>query len=125
MHDCESFAEWRGGIESRVSTLEVTVEREAWARARMDTDMSDLKIQFKEQGRLLKALSEKQSEHTEMLRDHTEMLRDHTEMLRDHTARLTRLEAGVQKVDAGIKLIIGLLAPDGDSEPDGSDSGDS
>lgn len=118
MHDSESFAEWRGGIESRVSTLEVTVEREAWARARMDTDMSDLKIQFKEQDRLLKALSQTQSEHTATLREHTEMLQD-------HTARLTRLEAGVQKVDAGIKLIIGLLAPDRDSEPDDTDSANS
>jgi hypothetical protein len=107
--DLEGFAEWRDAIESRVSTLEVTVETEARVRAHMDQDMSDLKVEFRAQRGLLKALGETQS-------DHTAMLRDHTAMLRDHTARLTRLEAGQVKLEAGlaqvhvgVQTIIGLL----------------
>jgi hypothetical protein len=121
--DREGFAEWRGGVESRVSTLEATVEREAWARARMDKDMSDLKLKFDAQDRMLKALGKTQSEHTAMLRDHTAMLKD-------HTARLLRLEAGVDElragmgtVQVGVQTIIGLLdrgGGDGGTEQESS-----
>jgi len=37
----EGSAESRGGVESRVRTLEATVEQEAWARARTDKDTGD------------------------------------------------------------------------------------
>ena len=93
--DLEDFAEWRGNIESRVSTLEVTVETQARVRAQMDKDMSDLSVKLDAQGRLLQALADTQSEHTAVLAD--------------HTARLTRLEAGQAKVLAGVQAIIGLL----------------
>jgi hypothetical protein len=36
--DLHGFAEWRDSIESRVSTLEVTVTTEARVRAQMDND---------------------------------------------------------------------------------------
>jgi len=100
--DLEDFAEWRGNIESRVSTLEVTVETQARVRAQMDKDMSDLSVKLDAQGRLLQALADTQSEHTAVLADHTAVLAD-------HTARLTRLEAGQAKVLAGVQAIIGLL----------------
>ena len=100
--DLEDFAEWRDNIESRVSTLEVTVETQARVRAQMDKDMSDLSVKLDAQGRLLQALADTQSEHTAVLTDHTAVLAD-------HTARLTRLEAGQAKVLAGVQAIIGLL----------------
>ena len=78
--DLHGFAEWRDSIESRVSTLEVTVTTEARVRAQMDNDMSDLSVKFDAQEKLLKALRETQS---------------------DHTKRLTRLEAGQAKLEAG------------------------
>jgi peptidoglycan hydrolase CwlO-like protein len=78
--DLHGFAEWRDRIESRVSTLEVTVTTEARVRAQMDKDMSDLSVKFDAQEKLLKALRETQS---------------------DHTKRLTRLEAGQAKLEAG------------------------
>ncbi len=100
--DLEGFAEWRDSIESRVSTLEVTVETEARVRAQMDNDMSNLSVKLDAQGRLLQALADTQS--------------DHTAMLTDHTARLARLEAGQAKLEAGqakvlagVQAIIGLL----------------
>jgi hypothetical protein len=75
----------------------------------MDKDMSDLRLEFGAQRRLLQALAETQSEHTATLADHTATLADHTATLADHTARLTRLEAGMTEVRAGVQTIIGLL----------------
>jgi septal ring factor EnvC (AmiA/AmiB activator) len=112
----DDFAEWRDNIESRVSTLEVTVETEARVRAQMDKDFSELSVKLDVQDSLLKALRETQSDHTATLRDHTATLRDHTATLRDHTAtlrdhteRLQRLEVGQATVLAGVQTIIGLL----------------
>ena len=128
--ELEDFPQWRDEIETRVGTLEVTVETEAPVRAKMDQDMSDLKLEFRAQRSMLQALHETQSDHTANLRDHTAMLREHTAMLRehggilrehggilrDHTAilrehggRLGRLEAGQAKMLAGVQTIIGLL----------------
>jgi chromosome segregation ATPase len=107
--DHDDFAEWRGDVESRVTTLEGTVKTEARARAAMDKDMSDLKTEFRAQRTLLQALADTQSEHTTMLRDHGE--------------RLTRLEAGVADlqtglatVATGVQTIIGLLDRDLEGE---------
>src|SRR5215471_13802102 len=90
----EDSAQWRDEIETRVGTLEVTVETEAQVRAKMDQDMSDLKLEFRAQRGLLQALQETQSEHTAILREHTAILREHGNILQDHGARLGRLEAG-------------------------------
>ena len=147
----EGFAEWRGGIEARVSTLEATVKQEAWARAKMDKDMSDLKIQFGKQDFMLKALSKTQSEHTATLREHGEMLRDLrrdvtevrrdvaglrrdvTEVRRDVTEvhqdvselrrGLTEVRRDVTEVRAGIRTIIDLIDKRSDGEASGQDAG--
>jgi hypothetical protein len=100
--DPGDFAEWRDYIEVRLGSLEVTVETEAHLRAKMDQDMSDLKLEFRAQRGLLQALHETQG-------GHTATLREHSEMLRDHGARLERLEAGQAMVLAGVQTIIGLL----------------
>jgi hypothetical protein len=91
----------------------------------MDQDLSDLKIQFDVQRRLLQAVSHTQSEHSAVLRGHTALLQQHTAVLVDHTARLTRLETGVARletglstVQAGVQTIIGLL----DRDIDGGES---
>jgi hypothetical protein len=86
--DLEDSAQWRDEIEIRVGTLEVTVETEAQVRAKMDQDMSDLKLEFRAQRGLLQALQETQSEHTAILREHTAILRGHGETLREHSAIL-------------------------------------
>ena len=107
--DLDDLAEWRGNIESRVSTLEGTVKTQARVRAQMDRDLSNLNLKLDAQGRLLQALADTQSEHTATLTEHTAILTD-------HTRRLTRLEAGQAqlvigqaKVLAGVQAIIGLL----------------
>jgi chromosome segregation ATPase len=115
MDDFEAFAEWRGGIEPRVSTLETTVEREARARAGMDEDMSDLRLKLNAQQRMLKSLGETQSEHTEKLRSIDNRLTG-------VETRLTSVEGTLQKVNVGVQTIIGLLSPAGDGEEFGGKS---
>lgn len=100
--DLDGLAEWRDNIESRVSTLEVTVKTEARARASMDRDMSDLGVKLDAQGRLLRAVAETQSDHTIRLT----RLEVRAERLE---AGQKKLEAGQAKVLTGVQTIIGLL----------------
>jgi hypothetical protein len=110
--DLEDFAEWRDVIETRVSTLEATVETEARVRAHMDQDTSDLRVEFNVQRTLLKALRETQS-------DHTAMLRDHTDRLTRLEAGQVKLEAGLAQVHVGVQTIVDLLRPADDEESAG------
>ena len=107
--DLEGFTEWRDSIESRVSTLEVTVQTQAYVRAQMDRDLSDLSVKLDAQGRLLQALADTQSDHTAILAEHTATLADHTARLIRLEAGQAKLEAGQEKVLAGVQAIIGLL----------------
>jgi septal ring factor EnvC (AmiA/AmiB activator) len=108
-NDLEGFPQWRDNIESRVSTLEVTVATQARVRAQMDRDMSDLKVEFGAQRRLLQALAQTQSEHTATLAEHTATLADHTTRLIRLEAGQAKLEAGMTTVLHGVQTIIGLL----------------
>jgi len=112
-NDLEGFAEWRDNVETRVSTLELTVATEARVRAQMDQDMSELRVEFRAQRRLLQALAQPQSdqtstlaEHTATLAEHTATLAEHTATLAEHTARLTRLEAGQTRLEAGMTTVL-------------------
>ncbi len=105
----DDFADWRDRIESRVTTLEVTVATQARVRAGMDQDLSELKVRLDVQHRTLQALGTTQSEHSALLREHSVLLREHSVLLRDHTDRLGRLEAGQATLLAGVQTIIGLL----------------
>lgn len=100
--DLDGLAKWRDNIESRVSTLEVTVKTEARVRAQMDRDMSDLNLKLDAQGRLLRAVAETQSDHTLRLT----RLEVRAERLE---AGQAKLEAGQARVLAGVRTIIGLL----------------
>lgn len=100
--DLEDFSQWRDDIETRVSTLEATAGTETRLRAQMDADMSDLKLEFRAQRRMLQALADTQSDHTARLAK-----------LEAGQAKLeagqARLEAGQAKLEAGVETIIGLL----------------
>ena len=113
MDDLEGFAAWRGSIESRVSTLEATADREAQARAGMDQDMSDLKLKLNAQERMLQSLGKTQSEHTATLRNIDNRLTGVEN-------RLSSVEGTLQKVNVGVQTIIDLLTPADDNDrPDG------
>jgi hypothetical protein len=114
--DLDGFAEWRDGIESRVGTLEASARTEARARAGMDQDMSNLNLKFDAQERLLKALSETQSEHTtRFIRVEAGLAGLDVRLARVEISqtrlevRQESLEAGQAKVLAGVQTIIGLL----------------
>jgi len=115
-------------MESRVSTLEATVEQEARARAGMDEDMSDLRLKLNAQERMLKSLSKTQSDHTAKLRSidnrltgvETRLTGVETRLTGVET-RLTSVEGTLEKVNVGVQTIIELLAPANDH----GESGDS
>ena len=100
--DLGDSREWRDSIEARVSKLEVTVQAEAGLRAKMDEDMSDLKVEFRAQRGLLQSLHLTQNEHTTLLREHSAQLRE-------HSAQLTDIRAGQQRILVGVEAIRELL----------------
>jgi chromosome segregation ATPase len=66
----DDFAEMRGRqdrIEARVAVLEGTVKEEAGLRAKMDSDLGDMKATLNAHGRSLQALHDTQSDHTRRL----------------------------------------------------------
>ncbi len=126
--ELEEFTQWRHRVDARLGRLEVMSDehvdkgrQQDGLLGSMDTDLSNIQVEFRAQRGLLQALHVTQNEHTAMLRDHTDTLRD-------HTARLARLESGQQElrrevteVRVGVQTIIGLLSPaDGDEESGGT-----
>ena len=129
-NDLEGFGQWRRGIDSRLSTLETRVAEEASLRAKMDEDMSDLKVEFRAQRTLLQALHDTQQEHGAtlaqhgatlaqhgailaqhgaILAEHGTILREHTTILREHSTQLTELRTGQQRIMAGVDAIRVML----------------
>jgi len=94
-NDLEDFGQWRHTVDSRLSTLEIRVAEQASLRARMDEDMSDLKVEFRAQRTLLQALHDTQQEHTATLAE--------------HSAQLTELRTGQQRLLAGVDAIREML----------------
>lgn len=129
-NDLEGFGQWRRTVDGRLGTLETRVAEQASLRARMDEDMSDLKVEFRAQRTLLQALHDTQQEHsatlaehgailaqhgatlrehTVILRQHTVILREHAVILREHSTQLTELRTGQQRILAGVDAIREML----------------
>jgi uncharacterized coiled-coil protein SlyX len=136
-NDLEGFGQWRRTVDSRLGTLETRVAEQASLRAKMDEDMSDLKVEFRAQRTLLQALHDTQQEHSAtlrehgamlteqgamlreqgatltehgaMLREHGAMLREHGTMLREHGTQLTELQTGQQRIMVGVDAIREML----------------
>ena len=108
-NDLEDFGQWRHTVDSRLSTLEIRVAEQASLRARMDEDMSDLKVEFRAQRTLLQALHDTQQEHTATLAEHSATLAEHGAILRDHSTQLTELRTGQQRLLAGVDAIREML----------------
>jgi chromosome segregation ATPase len=75
-------------LEARVAVLEVTVKEEAGLRAKMDSDLGDMKATLNAHGRSLQALHDTQS---------------------DHTRRLTRIEDKVGTIEGRLGTIEGRV----------------
>lgn len=101
-NDLEGFGQWRRGVDSRRGTLETRVAEEVSLRAKMDEDMSDLKVEFRAQRTLLQALHDTQQEHGATLRKHGAMLSE-------HSAQLSDLQTGQQRILAGVDAIREML----------------
>jgi chromosome segregation ATPase len=96
-NDLEGFGQWRRTVDSRLSTLETRVAEQASLRAKMDEDMSDLKVEFRTQRTLLQALHDTQQEHSATLSEHGAMLREHGAMLRGQGTMLSEQGATLRE----------------------------
>jgi chromosome segregation ATPase len=96
------LGQWRRTIDTRLGTLETRVAEQASLRAKMDEDMSDLKVEFGAQRTLLQALHDTQQEHSATLREHGAILAE-------HSAQLTDLQTGQQRILAGVDAIREML----------------
>jgi chromosome segregation ATPase len=108
-NDLEGFGQWRRTVDSRLGTPETRVAEQASLRAKMDEDMSDLKVEFRAQRTLLQALHDTQQEHSATLREHGTMLTEHGTMLREHGTQLTELQTGQQRIMVGVDAIREML----------------
>ena len=92
-NDLEGFGQWRRTVDTRLGTLETRVAEQASLRAQMDEDMSNLKVEFRAQRRLLQALHDTQQEHTTVLSEHSAVLSAHSAILNEHSAILNEHSA--------------------------------
>jgi predicted nuclease with TOPRIM domain len=65
--DLSQMRDRQDRLEGRVAVLETTVEREAGLRAKMDSDLGDMKATLNAHTRSLQALHDTQSDHTQRL----------------------------------------------------------
>ena len=103
-------------LEGRVSVLETTVKEEAALRAKMDSDLGDIKATQNAHTRSLQALHDTQSDHTRRLtriedkvggiEDRLGRVEDRLDGVED---RMGRLEEGLGNVRIGVHAILDLL----------------
>ena len=104
-NDLEDSGQWRSAVDTRLGTLETRVDDEARLRAAMDKDMSNLKVEFRAQRKLLQALHDTQQEHTARLVTIEGTLQEHTARLENVEGRLENVEGILQEVHVGVQLI--------------------
>jgi chromosome segregation ATPase len=110
-------------LEGRVSVLETTVKEEAALRAKMDSDLGDIKATQNAHTRSLQALHDTQSDHTRRLtriedkvggiEDRLGRVEDRLDGVEDRLDgvedRMGRLEEGLGNVRIGVHAILDLL----------------
>jgi chromosome segregation ATPase len=111
-NDLEGFGQWRRAVDSRLGTLEARVADEASLRAKMDEDMSNLKVEFRAQRRVLQALHDTQQEHTarfETIEGRLGNVEGRLETIEGRLGnvegRLTSVEGTLQKAHVGVQAI--------------------
>jgi predicted nuclease with TOPRIM domain len=78
-------------------------------RAKVDKDMSDLKVEFRAQRKMLQALHETQQEHTARLERVEGRLGNVEGRLERVEGRLGVVEGKLDEVHAGVQLIVSKL----------------
>jgi chromosome segregation ATPase len=99
----------QGSLEGRVAVLEVTVEREAGLRAKMDRDLSDVGQTLKAHTRSLQALHDTQQDHTRSLTRIEDRLGNVEDRLGNVEGRLGSVEEKLGTVQVGVHAILDLL----------------
>jgi chromosome segregation ATPase len=110
-------------IRRRLDTLESRMDSESDLRAMMDLDQASLSARLDAQDRLLRALSDTQSDHTARLtrleggltriEDRVTKIAGNMTRVEGRLTRvedrLTRVEGGVVRVESGVQAILALL----------------
>jgi trimeric autotransporter adhesin len=103
-------------LEGRVAVLEVTVKKEAALRAKMDTDIGDIKATVNGHTRSLQALHDTQSDHTRRLTRIEDRLGNVEDRLGNVEGRLGNVEGRLGNVEeqlstvrVGVHAILDLL----------------
>ena len=100
--DLAEIRDRQDNLEGRVTVLEVTVEREAGLRAKMDSDLGEIKATQAAHTRSLQALHDTQSNHTRRL---TRV----EDRLGSVEGRLGSVEEQLADVGIGVHAILDLL----------------
>jgi chromosome segregation ATPase len=100
--DLAEIRDRQDNLEGRVTVLEVTVDREAGLRAKMDSDLGEIKATQAAHTRSLQALHDTQS-------DHTRRLTRVEDRLGSVEGRLGSVEEQLADVRIGVHAILDLL----------------
>jgi len=107
--DLAEIRDRQDNLEGRVTVLEVTVEREAGLRAKMDSDLGDIKATQAAHTRSLQALHDTQSDHTRRLTRVEDRLGSVEGRLGSVEGRLGSVEEQLADVRIGVHAILDLL----------------
>ena len=97
-------------LRRRLDTVESRLDSESGLRAMMDHDLAKLAVRLDAQGRLLRALSATQSDHTQRLTRIEDRLGGLEEQFGAIVERFGRVEGTVNRVEVGVRAILGLLS---------------
>ena len=101
-NDLAEMRDRQDRLEDRVTVLEVTVQKEAALRAKMDSDLGDVKATLNAHTGSLQALHDTQSDHTRRLT----RIEDRLGNVED---RLGNVEEQLGTVRVGVHAILDLL----------------
>jgi len=107
--DLTGFRDRQDRLEGRVAVLEVTVEREADLRAKMDSDLGEMKATLKAHERSLQAVHDTQSDHTRRLTRIEDKVVTLDDRLGNVEVRLGTVEEKLDTVRIGVHAILDLL----------------
>jgi len=108
-NDLAEMRDRQDRLEDRVTVLEVTVQKEAALRAKMDSDLGDVKATLNAHTGSLQALHDTQSDHTRRLTRIEDRLGNVEDRLGNVEDRLGNVEEQLGTVRVGVHAILDLL----------------
>jgi chromosome segregation ATPase len=107
--DLTEMRQRHDSLEGRVAVLEATVKEEAGLRAKMDSDLGEMKATLIAHKHSLQALHDTQSDHTSRLTRIEEKVSNVEEKVSNVEGRVSNIEEGLGDVRVGVHAILDLL----------------